>query len=406
MAYQITTIEELERVYYGLGSTSQLTKANDPLLTTTSGVFNPIFGAYAWAQLNLEANAWGVLPKYPWVRSGWRTIKSKITLTTTNGNTTLGGTAQGGTIAETAKPSFGTMSTIPKTMQLPFEVSEVQDFMATESKDDVWGGLGALRLFAAVQHKEFINRAMLTDVYQSATGATGDYVAGKDFETLDRIVAAKSEADNTNSTWTGYYNAWGLSELNRDAATTYDSTVQSASGTVGTDAVLTDDTFRTFMRKIHKAAGKYPSLFLGSEEAYSEIQGIYTPQVRYNLLGESMVQVDVNGIKTFEGVGVGVRVDTVYGLPYIPTKDAPSNAGDSNEIGRIFALDISDAEGWGAPRLGIMVARPTEYFEASRFTPGWPFVNNAFTERALFRTMGEVICRNFIAQGKIRDIKL
>lgn len=34
--------------------------------------FNPIFGAKAWAALNLEASAFATLPKHPWDKSGWR----------------------------------------------------------------------------------------------------------------------------------------------------------------------------------------------------------------------------------------------------------------------------------------------------------------------------------------------
>ena len=90
----------------------------------------------------------------------------------------------------------------------------------------------------------------------------------------------------------------------------------------------------------------------------------------------------------------------------IRDRDAPSNSSDSAEIGRLFALDTSDAEGYGYPRIGIQIAIPTEYYEATRRSPGYPFVNNAFVEKGVFRTMGETVCRHFKSQGKIRDIKL
>ncbi len=35
-------------------------------------------GAYAWAQLNLEANPFGILPKHPWDKSGWRLTPSNF----------------------------------------------------------------------------------------------------------------------------------------------------------------------------------------------------------------------------------------------------------------------------------------------------------------------------------------
>ena len=404
---QIRTIDELEAQYYG-HNRNLLRKADAPSTTSTAGMFNAIFGAYAWAQLNLEANAFGILPKYPWDKSGWRVITAKPTLNTTNANTTLGGTSEGGLIAETIKPTVAELDVKPKTAQLPFSASEVMEWLSTHSKDDIWGGLGSLRLYMAVQHKELINQALLNDVATDAAAASANFAGTNDFESLDRIISSDAEEDSQGGTYTDYYDPWKAttSAIDRDSGTTYDATVESASGTLGTDGVLTDDVIRTHLRKIRIAAGKDPNVFLGSHEVYSEIQGLYLPQVRVaNPYGEKIVQVDVNGIKTFDGTGVGIHVNSLYGIPFVPTKDAPTTGG--TEVGRLFALDTSDAEGFGYPRLGIQVAIPTEYYEATRRTPGYPFINsNTLVEKALFRTMGETVCRHFKSQGKIRDIKL
>ena len=403
---QIRTIDELEAQYYGYNR-NLLRKADAPVTTSTAGTFNAIFGAYAWAQLNLEANAFGILPKYPWDKSGWRVITSKAVLNTTNSNTVLGGTAEGGLIAETTKPVLQEIDVRPKTAQLPFSATEVMEWLATHSKDDIWGGLGSLRLYMAVQHKEFLNRMLLADVEGTITGS-GTNAGTTDFESLDRIVSSSAEEDALGASTTGSYDPWAANAtIDRDSGTDFDSTVESASGTIGTNGVLTDDTLRTFLRKIRIAAGKDPNVFLGSHEVYSEIQGLYMPSVRIpNPYGESLVQIDVNGIQTFKGTGVGIHVDSIYGIPFIPSKDAPSDSGDASEIGRLFALDTSDAEGYGYPRIGIQIAIPTEYYEATRRSAGYPFINNAFVEKGVFRTMGETVCRHFKSQGKIRDIKL
>jgi hypothetical protein len=412
---KIQTIDELEALYYGYNR-NMLRKADSPITTSTTGVFNAIFGAYAWAQLNLEANAFGVLPKYPWDKSGWRLITAKADCITHGACantcvTTLGGTIEGGPIANTLKPTLAEIDVRPKTAQLPFSASEVMEWLATHSKDDIWGGLGSLRLFMAVQHKELLNRMLLADVELPAVTNCGAYGGTLNWETLDRIISSDAEEDALGGACgTGMYDPWSGSAgatIDRDTGTTYDSTVDSASGTIGTNGILTDDVLRTFTRKIRKKAGKDPNVFLGSHEVYSEVQGLYMPSVRIpNPYGEALVQVDVNGIQTFKGTGVGIHVDSIYGIPFIPTKDAPSNACDANEVGRLFALDTSDAEGYGYPRLGIMVSIPTEYYEATRRSPGYPFINNAFVEKGVFRTMGETVCRSFIAQGKIRDISL
>ena len=258
----------------------------------------------------------------------------------------------------------------------------------------------------AVQHKEFLNRMLLADVEGNVS--SGAVAGTKAFESLDRIVSSNAEETALGGSGSEEYNPWNANAtIDRDGSSEFDCTVESASGTIGTNGVLTDDTLRTFLRKIRIAAGKDPNVFLGSHEVYSEIQGLYMPSVRIpNPYGESLVQIDVNGIQTFKGTGVGIHVDSIYGIPFIPSKDAPSYAGDSSEICRLFAFDTSDAEGYGYPRIGIQIAIPTEYYEATRRSPAYPFVNNAFVEKGVFRTMGETVCRHFKSQGKIRDIKL
>ena len=401
----------MEALYYGWNR-NFLAKADAPIQTCTTGVFNAVFGAYAWAQLNLEANAFGVLPKHPWDKSGWRVITTKadcVCVACCAAVTCLGGTPEAGNIACAIKPVFAEIEVRPKTAQLPFAASEVMEWLATHSKDDIWGGLGALRLFMAVQHKELINRMILTDVEGVAACACAAFAGTNNFETLDRIISSCAEETVTGGAQTCQYDPWrgSTSVVDRDASTLFDSTVDSASGTIGTNGVLTDDVIRTHLRKIRIAAGKDPNVFLGSHEAYSEVQGLYMPSVRIpNPYGEALVQIDVNGIQTFRGTGVGIHVDSIYGVPYIPTKDSPSLSTDCCEVGRIFALDTSDAEGYGYPRIGLQIAIPTEYYEATRRTPGYPYINGAFSEEGLFRTMGETACRHFKSQGKIRDIKL
>jgi hypothetical protein len=415
---KVQTIDELEAIYYGYNR-NLLRKADSPVITSTQGVFNAIFGAYAWAQLNLEANAFGILPKYPWDKSGWRVITSKadalLDQTTdiapvgdgTNNNA-FGGTVEGGLIADTIKPDLQELDVRPKTAQLPFSTSEVMEWLATHSKDDIWGGLGSYRLFMAVQHKELLNRMLLADVEKPAADSTSAWTGTKSFESLDRIISSDAEEDVAGGPYTDFYDPWKANAtIDRDSDTTFDSTVSSPSGTIGTNGVLTDDVLRTFLRTIRKRAGKDPNVFLGSHEVYGELQGLYMGSVRIaNIYNEKLVQIDVNGIQTFKGTGVGIHIDSVYGIPFIPAKDAPSNADDTAEVGRLFALDTSDTEGYGYPRLGIMINIPTEYYEATRRTPGYPFINNAFVEKGVFRTMGDTVCRHFISQGKIRDIKL
>ena len=69
----IRTIEDMERLYYGAGagdnawaySGTDLLKADSPLMSTTAGTYQAIFGRKVWSQLNQEFNAFSILPKKP-----------------------------------------------------------------------------------------------------------------------------------------------------------------------------------------------------------------------------------------------------------------------------------------------------------------------------------------------------
>lgn len=398
--FVVKTIEELELLHYG-NSLNYLQKADANMLTTTGGVFNTIFGAYAWANLNLEANAFSILPKYVWDKSGFRIITGKAVLTTVKGNTVLGGTSQAGDIAETAKPNVEEVSILPKIAQVPFGASTVHEWLSNNSKDDIWGSLSSLRTYMAVQHKEFLNQMLLADVEAVAAASTAPFAGSQDWETLDRLISSSAEEDVLGGADSDFYDPWDT--LDRDTATKYDATVESASGTIGTDGNLTKSVIITGLRKTRILGGKDPNVFLGSHEVYSEIQEIFEPATRYPM-GEAVISVDVNGVKTFEGHGAGLHVTSLYGIPFIPTKDAPS--GDATEVGRLFGLDTSDADGFGYPRTGIQIAVPTTYNEATRNTQGWPYSIGSFTEKGVYWTMGETVTRRFNGNLKIRDIKL
>ena len=96
----IRTIQDMERMFYSNVGAEYITKTDAPVITSTTGVYNAVYGAMVWAALNQEANAFGILPKYPWVRSGWRVITARA------GSTGDGGIVEDGTIPDTIKPDF------------------------------------------------------------------------------------------------------------------------------------------------------------------------------------------------------------------------------------------------------------------------------------------------------------
>ena len=174
----IRTVTDMERYFYGAGnamgysySGSELLKADSPMMSTTAGTYQAIYGRKVWSQLNQEFNAFSILPKRPWERSGWRVITERPDASVG------GGVAENATLPDTSKPTFQHIAAKPKTVVHTFDMSETAMFLA--DKDD---GLGDIRSVLKEEmgkhHAETINLMLCKD---------SETVAGNDFESLDRV---------------------------------------------------------------------------------------------------------------------------------------------------------------------------------------------------------------------------
>lgn len=394
--FLIRTIEDMEKIYYSRAGMELLraedmlapfvTKADAPVTTGVTGVYNAVFGVQAWVQLNMEANTFGVLPKVPWGRSGWRVITAR------SASLPTGGIAEAGALPESTKPTFAQVSTKPKTVVQVFEVSEVQEFLATEADDDAYAAMTDLRTYMATEHKENINTMLNTQ-----NGA----LASNNFESIDRIVASNSELSNCkeNDQTTNYAaNDLDIYGLDRDAGASWADAYVNHNSSVNRS--LTDSIIQTVIQNV-LANGGNPTFWQTGYDTWAVINQLYDPSVRYNVLGQATVQPSVNGIKTVEGYGFGVKTATLFGYPVILSKNTVQDAGG---ISRLYLLDISNPEGFDLPRLCIKIAKPTQYFEAG-MSQGTPFAINKLSNKGMYRTMGELICTFFKAQGKARDLK-
>ena len=404
----LRTIDELVNYTYNR-TPDEIMKAG--FSTTDPGVngnYNPLFGAMAWANFNLEANIFAAIPKYVWDFSGWRIFADKApNLTVVNDVIDgLGGTVEGGAIAGAIRPDVEEVTVKPKTLQYVFEASELLEQLVDNSRDDNYGSLAQQRVYASDQFKERVNlmlTAIPTDVEQT------DDNSQLNLESLDRIVASFAEYTfEGHATVADNYDPWRSANGNRiDRATDgkYDATVVSPSGTIGTPDVLTDAIIRDVLAKVRIAGGKEPTVMIGGQNTYSEIQSIYMNAYRIQNTADLRTEfsVSVNGVDTFTGTGAGLHLSTIYGLPFIPSKDTTQSAEGS--VDDLFILNTSaDKNAPNKPLLGLQVLKPIVYYEAGKRQQGYPFINEAFNDRALYNMLAETTCRNFKAQAKVRDI--
>ena len=378
MAYSFKTIHEVIDYYYGEGFNA-VAKGNDPVLTGTTGVHNTVFGATAFSQLNNEANAFALMPKIPWDHSGWRVITADA------GSTADGGVDENGTLPDTVKPTFAEIEATPKQVVHSFDVSYIHEGRVQKGDDSI-GDMEFLRSYFATLHAKRINEQILVD---------GDTLAGNNFESIDRVTASAALASALGWT-TADEDIYGIDRSDNSWA---DATVEHNSGT---DRFITDELLRSTLSTLSNVGARTNIILTGNDTKW-RIFGLYENQVRYpGVLTQGVsVQVGINGAQTEEGLGVGMRVATIYGIPLFA-----SHAVKQDTISRIYLLDTTRNEETDVPRLFIALLYPTLYFESgmSASRPD-PFSINRLGTQGMYYTAGEVICTFLKAQGSIRDLK-
>jgi len=376
----VRTIQDMERYYYGgtaltgyTYSSGDILKADAPLLSTTAGTYQAIYGRKVWSQLNQEFNAFSILPKKPWERSGWRIITAKPSFDVG------GGLAENATLPDTTKPDFLHVAAKPKTIGHSFDLSEVSMFLS--DKDD---GLGDVRQVLKEEmgkhHADHINRMLLVDV---------ETPAGNDFESLDRLT---SDPDSM-TTGTGHVSATtdhDLYSITRDGSSDFHSAEVDVSAAANTNRNLSLNQLDGLFQQIWVRGGN-PKVMLTGYDTLMRVQQLLQSQQRF--MESKRVTPTYNGVKGVPGIEAGFIVATYNGVPLIPSKDVVT---DTSGISRIYYFDTD--------YLWFQTAIPTQYFESGIET-GDPFAINRLGQEGLYRTMGEVWDSFFGAGGSIRDLK-
>jgi hypothetical protein len=374
----IRTVTDMERYYYGAGNSmgysysgSELLKADAPMLSTTGGTYNAIYGRKVWSQLNQEFNAFSILPKRPWDRSGWRVLTDKP-----NGGAVHGGVAENATLPDTVKPTFQHVAAKPKTVVHTFDMSETAIFLA--DKDDGMGDIrSVLKEEMGKHHAEMTNKMLLLDV---------DTTADNGFESIDRVTTGDSSGMTAGTHYTA--GREDIYSINRDGSANSWSYAEVNADTGATDRVLSLDQLDDLFQKVWIRGGN-PKVMLTGYDTLMRLQQLLQSQQRF--MEEKRVTPTYNGVKGVPGMEAGFVVATYNGVPIIPSKDVKPDT-----ISRMYFLDTD--------YMYFSTAIPTQYYESGIET-GDPFAINRLGQEGMYRTMGELWTTFFGGQGSIRDLK-
>jgi len=447
MAGYINTIRDLEAETYGIGGafggndilkqagvTQGLHTAHDIAdtaasgvtgISTTTGLYNVLYGQKVWSMLNREVNALSMIAKRPYTSSGWRVLKSRPF--GGSGNTLAEGLQRDGTgggigaddaqfdeiggVAENAglstaadglgsmAPTYAQLFMSPKTVAHQFDFSELALEMA--KIDDGIGDIRAqLREDMGIAHAESQNMMLLTPLENYGEASALSNIE-RNYTSLNKIITSRAEllaidggviATDTTSASNNLGKIYGDERFT--AASFLDAEVDFGSAYGAGDVRSLTLTLLNNMIRNLRIAGGSPKVILTGYDTIQAVADLLQSQERF--MDRKEIVPTVNGVRGVKGAEVGFRVATYYDIPLIPCKDMASTGSASTKLSDLLFLDTD--------HLWLAVMKPTQYFEDG-ITNGNPFGVGRLGNQALYRTIGEMGCSFFKGQGKITNIQ-
>lgn len=385
----VRTIYDLMDLHYHFLPTAMgkrgLDKADDPLLTTTTGVHNDIYGQDVTVLLNSEQNIYGLLEVRPWNKSGERYIDAFAA------STASGWSAENASLADTVKPTFGTFETDPRTIQHTFDVSQVEQLLAATDDDAIaddpfdlmrqWFGPGLPdQQSGGGEHPKHINETLGQDAVAAGSPTSNTMVS------IDQAIADGTEATN-NETVAAEYDVYGFDRT----ANEYEANVVQDNN----NQVFHLDLLDEAMRLVKEASDKNPQkdtsdyFWLTGHDTYQRIEDEMGGKERIETVRTT---TGLNGVQTNPGNDVGVAVATYKGIPIFESNDIAKDT-----LSRIYLIDKTS--------LFIKQLLPTQFYSTGTEVSNDPFAIGRLGNEGAYVTIGQLVLKNPVTQAKIRDLE-
>jgi hypothetical protein len=377
----IRTIYDLLDLNYNfmpmaMGRSAGVEKADDPLLSTTTGVHNDVYGSDVFALLNSEQNIFGILQTRPWTKSGERII------TSFGAGNASGGVQENADLPETVKPVFDTYETEPRTVVHTFDVSQVEQLLAATDDDAIsddpfallrqWFGEGLPdQQTGGGEHPKHIN-----EMLGQGGGSVGQY----DMRSIDQAISASNDP-----------NPQDIYGFDRSSGEFESNVIENGGNTQVFHIDLLDDAIRQVKENSDKNPQQNPNdyVFVTGHDTYQRIEDEFAGKER---IETTRVQSSVNGIQTEPGNDVGVAVQSYKDIPIVETVDVPEDG-----ISRVYLIDTST--------LWIKMLLPTQFYSTGTEVGDGPFPLGRLGNEGAFVTIGELTLKNPVTQAKIMDLE-
>lgn len=360
-------LEKVYGPYFGDKAFQNLSKADDPIISSTSGYANTKYGARAFINVLYSPITFGVLAKD--IYSGENPDGMRLLFAVGTDST---GIQENAVLPFTSKPSVLMTVVGFKEELTTFEVTtkalikaRYNDYVELEQIFELEGQF----------HTSGMNSHLNTD---------GNTAAGYNLESIDRMTASVAYA--TAKSWTATIT--NFNGVVVGTYTWYDPLTDYATS----DRTWSNGYFYSMSSNIKSNAG-LPTKAITKPDTYGQILSSAQTQVRFTPSGELRYTMTEEGAKVSNGVDVGIGVASIDGVPIFTD---PICVADS--IGRVYVLD--DGAQYGSPQVSINIAQPTMLQTANNAV-----YLNAVKEKSMYKTALELRCRSRFRQGSIRNLK-
>ena len=382
MTKQLNKLADLIERYYardGLRAplSAILSKSDDPITTSSTGIINTVYGAAVWNMLAREAKVWSLLPKKPWGNTGFRIVSAEPAALAS-------GVAEEGAFPDQLEPTIDEVTPVPKWAVTHWALTHKAKFLS-DADDGLKDTPAWYRKWAADAHVRGIDKMLMTD---ASAG-----VAGSNFESIDRVCCSYSEVSTITSQYTT--SEGDIYGLDRDADTdgTYDAVVTHGAGSNGTEVVLSLAMIDEIVGHLRDHGAGERLIAITGYSTINKMEALCKTQ--FTSLQYSPFVKTINGVDTRRGAEGGLQVATYNGVPFFETPNAIVEPDVSTYfLPRIHFLDLDHV--W------IKVGIPTTYIATD---PNEILLTDAFKDLHAYYTVGELVCDDFGKMGKIRDIK-
>ena len=389
---KIRTVYDMVDYYYGFvpeymaksSGDRKMSKQDNPMLTTSEGVRNAVYGSEVFSLVNHEPNIFALLENRAWVRSGER-------IATDHGHDLgSGGSAENAELDDTDRPPLDQFEVDPQTVQHNFDVSQVKELLAETEDDDLedpfdwlrrWYGTGTEHQTGMGQHPKHINVQL---------GQNAPDREAEDLISLDQVIANGEEANAVEDAGLGDAEDYNVYGFDRAGEEEFEANVLHNEGSNRTFVIdLLDDA----IREVKQNSGKNPVtdenyFFLTGHDTYQRIENEVGGKER---LEAERVSVGMNGVDTQPGDDVGITVQSYKQIPIFESVDVPDDG-----ISRVYLVDSST--------MYFKTLLPTQFYSTGTEVDGNPFAIDRLGNQGLYVTIGQLSLTNPAAHVKVRDL--